>query len=269
MHKHHRVLYALSLVGLMAVAANVGAANVGAAEKVRNLPIVNRSIEFHGGALFLSTHTHLTIGSRSGAFDIDSTMDGGLFEHIVSGKNSEGVVRKVRQTNDSIEQWVDGELQSLSEEGRRRAQSFVEARVYFPFLPFRLNDATVWKEDQGIEDWDGRKLHRVKVTFDTDSSNSAHDQYVYWFDPKTARLEQFGYSFGTGQERGGLRLRKLFNYRRFGGILFADADNLGVNGSGAELTVDLLTPEYAKEKIEHISFVNLSNIKVRATTAEK
>ena len=239
-----------------------------AAEKVRSLPIVDRSIEFHGGGLYLSTTASLTIGSRSGGFDVTSTMDGDNFEHVVSGKMSDGTLRKVRQTNASIEEWRGGEAYALDEEGKARARSFVEARVYFPFLPFRLNDPSVWKEDQGLEEWDGKKLHRVKVTFDEGSSNSAHDEYVFWFDPDTARLEQFGYSFGTGRERGGLRLRKPFDYRRFGGILFFDADNLGINGSGKELTVDLLKPEFVKEKMEHVSFVNLSNIKVRATTAE-
>ena len=258
-------IFILAATGLLLAWAPAGQA----AEKVRDLPIIDRAIDFHGGDLYLSTRTSLTVGSRSGAFDVVSTMDGDNFEHVVSGKSSDGAVRKVRQTNSAIEEWSDGEPVTLDEEGRRRAQAFVEARVYFPFLPFRLNDPSVWKEDQGIEDWDGKKLHRVKVTFDAGSSNSAHDQYVFWFDPESARLEQYAYSFGTGRERGGLRLRKPFDYRRFGGILFFDVDNLGVNGSGKELTVDLLTPGYVKEKMEHVSFVNLSNIKVRATTAER
>lgn len=260
---------ALAAAAFTVVASSVWAPVAQAGEKVRSLPIVDRSIEHHGGDRYLGTETQFTIGSQSGAFDVVSTMDGGRFEHVVSGKTSEGKVRKVRQTNEMIEEWIDGELQTLDEEGRHRAQAFVEARVYFPFLPFRLNDPSVWKEDQGLEEWDGKKLHRVKVTFDSDSSNSAHDEYVYWFDPEAARLEQYAYSFGTGLERGGLRLRKPFDYRRHGGILFFDVDNLGVNGSGKELTVGLLTPEYVRETMEHVSFVNLTNLKVRTTTAER
>ena len=231
------------------------------AENVRSLPIVDRAIEFHGGDLYRATETRLTVSSRSGSFHLVSTMDGDNFDHTVSGKNRDGLERKVRQTNTSLDEWLDGEAVELDTESRNRAQSFVEARVYFPFLPFRLNDSSVWKEDLGLEDWNGRKLHRVKVTFDADSSNSAHDEYVYWFDPKTGRLEQYAYSFGTGRERGGLRFRPLQNYRRVGGILFADVVNLGVNGSG-ELSVDLLDPAYVAAEMKEVSRVSLSDIKV-------
>ncbi len=246
---------------------SVLASSPAAAEKVRRLDIVDKAIEFHGGDYYRATETRLLIGSRSGAFQVISQVDGDQFEHIVSGKLSSGVERKVRQTNTVLERWDDGKPVELDEQGRRGAQSFVEARVYFPFLPFRLNDESVWKEDQGIEEWNGRALHRVKITFDADSSNSAHDEYVYWFDPKTGRLEQYGYSFGTGRENGGLRFRTLSKYRRVGGILFFDADNLGVDGSG-QLKVDLITPPYVEEKMEHVSFVNLSKIKVKLAVSE-
>jgi len=232
-----------------------------AAEKVQRLPIVDKAIEFHGGDLYRATETKLTTTSRSGSFQVVSTMNGDEFEHVVTGENRDGLERKVRQTNTGLEEWLDGKPVDLDDQGRRRAQSFVEARVYFPFLPFRLNDESAWKEDQGLEDWNGRKLHRVKVTFDAGSSNSAHDEYLFWFDPETGRLEQYAYSFGTGRERGGLRFRPLLKYRRVGGLLFADVVNLGVNGSG-ELRVDLLNAAYVDKEMEEVSRVDLSNIEV-------
>jgi hypothetical protein len=231
------------------------------AAKVQRLPIVDRAIEHHGGDLYRSTETRLIVGSRSGSFEIVSRVSGDLFEHDVTSLAESGQ-RKVRQTNTTLEEWRDGEAVTLDEEGRRRAQSFVEARIYFPFLPFRLNDASVWKEDQGLEEWDGTPLRRVKVTFDTGSSNSAEDEYVFWFEPETGRLKQYAYSFGTGREQGGLRLRQLENYRRVGGLLFTDAVNLGVDGSGKELKVELLNPAYAAEHLQEISRVSLSDITV-------
>ena len=59
------------------------------------------------------------------------------------------------------------------------------------------------------------------MTFAAGSSTDAEDEYLYWFDPETARLEQFAYSF-QGRP-GGLRFRRLDNYRRVGGILCAAA----------------------------------------------
>jgi Family of unknown function (DUF6503) len=252
-----KTIISLSILALGAVLA-VPAAS---AEKVRSLPIVDLAIQHHGGELYRSTETRLTVTSRSGSFQVVSAVAGDNFDHTVSGKNGDGVERKVRQTNATIEEWLDGEAVELDEEGRGRAQSFVEARVYFCFLPFRLNDPSVWKEDQGLEDWDGRKLHRVKVTFDAGSSNSAHDEYVYWFDPETGRLKQYAYSFGTGSERGGLRFRPLRNYQRVGGILFADVINLGVDGSG-DLRVDLITPAYVDKEMKEVSRVHLSDVEV-------
>ncbi|MCB1036752.1 MAG: hypothetical protein KDD47_23200, partial [Acidobacteria bacterium] len=171
MSKIHLPVHALVLGGLLALIPSASHA-----EKVRSLPIVDRSIEFHGGGFYIATETSLRVGSKSGAFDIVSTMDGDRFVHVISGKTGDGKALEVRQTNDGVEQWLDGEPVTLDDEGRRRAQAFVEARIYFPFLPFRLNDPSVWKEDQGLEEWDGRQLHRVKVTFEEGSSNSAEDE---------------------------------------------------------------------------------------------
>lgn len=231
------------------------------AEKVRELPIVDKAIEFHGGDLYRSTTAKLTVSSRSGSFRIVSKMDGESFDHTVTDEGAEESARKVRQTNTSIEEWKGAEAVELDEEGKRRAQSFVEGRVYFPFLPFRLNDSSVWKEDKGLETWDGRQLHRVKVSFDSDSSNSSHDEYTFWFDPETGRLEQYAYSFGTGRERGGLRFRRLYDYQRVGGILFFNALNLGIDGTG-DLRVDQIDPDYVLNEMEEVSRVVLSDIEV-------
>ncbi len=249
--------------------ASLASISPAAAEKVRRLEIVDKAIRFHGGDYYRSTETSMTVRSRSGVFDLLSRVDGDDFDHTVSGKNAEGKIRKVRQTTTSIEEWLDGQAVALDDEGKRRAQSFIEARVYFPFLPYRLNDPSVWKEDLGIEDWGGKKLHRVKVTFDAGTSNSDNDEYVYWFEPETGQMAQYAYSFGTGRERGGLRFRKLINDQRVGSILFADVENLGIDGDGRQLKVEMLTPAYVKEKMEHVSFVNLTGVRVKILTVER
>ena len=41
------------------------------------------------------------------------------------------------------------------------------------FLPYRLNDPGVYKQDLGLERWGDRELHKVKVTFEPGSSNAA------------------------------------------------------------------------------------------------
>lgn len=233
-----------------------------AAEKVERLPIVDRSIEHHGGELFTGVKVSLTVSSLSGSFDVVSLVRGGEFDSTVE-RVEEGVVETWRHTNEGVWRFEGGEPVELDDEGRRRAKDFVSARVYFCFLPWRLNDPHTFKEDLGIETWEGRPLHKVKVTFTPGSSSAADSEYLYWFDPDTGRLEQFAYSFGRG-ERGGLRFRPLVNYRRIGGILFADQENYAVGGP--DLDVDDITPEFVAEQMRHLSTVELRDIEVEHLT---
>ena len=120
------------------------------------------------------------------------------------------------------------------------------------------------QEDLGVEEWEGRRLHKVKVTFVAGSSTDADDEFLYWFDPASARLEQFAYSFAG--RPGGLRFRRLDNYRRVGGILFFDQANLGVEGAG--LRVDQIDPAFVRERMREISRVELRDITVRPLAPE-
>lgn len=233
-----------------------------AAETVKSLPIVDKAIEHHGGALYRASETRLTIRSRSGEFRIVSRVDGDIFDHTVTDALPDGRERRTRATNDTVERWEGGKKVALDAEGQRRARDFVMSRVYFPFLPYRLNDPSVYKEDLGLVDWGGRKLHKVKITFEAGTSTDASDEYLYWFDPQTGRVEQLAYSFGTGQERGGLRLRKPRNYRRVGGLLFFDAENLGLDGGG-DLRVESITPASVEKSFQTISTVTLHDIEVK------
>lgn len=220
--------------------------------------IVARSIAHHGGDLYESSRTQLTVTSRSGSFHVVSEVRGGDFDHAVTWTDREDRDRKVRVTNDTVEQWTDGEKVPVSEDEEQRLRDFVNARIYFPFLPYRLNDPSVRKTDLGMETWDGRELHKVKVTFASGTSTDADDEYLYWFDPDTGRVEQFAYSFHTGD--GGLRLRKAYDHRRVGGILFFDSENWGVNGKSRDV-LDV-APAFVASEMEKISDVELSEIEV-------
>ena len=243
-----------ALLGLVLPAA--------AAEKVKTLTIVDKAIAFHGGDLYRASETRLTIRSKSGAFQVVSRMNGDLFDHTVTETLPDGKERRTRATNSAVERWEGGKRTPLDSEGERRARDHVMSRVYFPFLPYRLNDPSVEKQDLGLEDWGGRKLHKVKVTFQAGTSTDANDEYLYWFDPETGRLEQLAYSFGTGQKEGGLRFRKSTNFRRIGGILFYDAENLGIDGGGA-LKVESVTPEAVEKTFKKISTVVVEGIEVK------
>jgi hypothetical protein len=189
--------------------------------------------------------------------------DGGIYRHEVSGPYRGGA-RAVRASNDSVSVSHDGQPVAVADAAQQKMRDWATARIYFAFLPFRLNDPGVLHEDLGIEEWQGRLLHKVKVSFVAGSSTDAEDEYLYWFDPETARMEQFAYSF-TGKP-GGLRFRRLSNYRRVGGMLFFDQSNLGVEAPG--LRVDEITPAFVDERMREVSEVTLREITVRSLAAE-
>ena len=225
--------------------------------KVQRLDIVDKAIAFHGGEVYSASETVLKLCSKSGRYGVSTVVDGGLFEFVVTGR-IRGVERKVRATNESVELWQDGSPVVVPADQEMRLRDWAVARIYFCFLPFRLNDDSVFKQDLGLEMWEGRPLHKVKVTFSPGSSTDAEDEYMYWFDPQSGRVEQFAYSF-TGNP-GGLRFRLPFNYRRVGGVLFFDQENLGVEGT--DLSVDDLDPEIV-ETMRQVSTVQLKMIEVR------
>lgn len=243
----------LTLIGIALLGGVLGGCGPGDSGVPPEAPeIVARAIEFHGDEIFQSAVVSLTITSLSGSFQIDSTRDGGRFEYIVTDPRSQ---RRVRLTNDQVQEWRDDVEIDLDDEGARRARAFADARVFFPLLPFTLNGGDIHFEDLGLDRWDGRNLHKVKVWFTPGSSNDADDTYMFWFDPETGRLEQFGYDFS-----GGLRYRKATAFNRVGGILFSDQENYAVDGG--RVPVDMLSPEYVGENMSLLSTVTLSNISV-------
>ena len=218
--------------------------------------IVAKAIAFHGGDVYDHLAISMTITSLSGSFQVETTREGERFEHIVTGRvGPGGVERRVRLTNDAVQEWRDGVEIQLDDVGVRRARAYVNARVFFPFLPFTLKGGDIQFDDRGIETWQGVALHKVKVTFAVGTSNDADDSYMFWFDPDTGRVEQFGYDFN-----GGLRYRKAVEFNRVGGMLFSDQENYAIDGG--RIPVDTLSPDYVDESMALLSTVVISHITV-------
>jgi hypothetical protein len=221
------------------------------------LEIVRRSIEHHGGALYESSLLRFRLCSGSGCYDVEVETDGGLYRQRVAGPVRAGH-REVEATNDGVRHWQNGVEMPVTEADEQRLRDWVSARTYFALLPYKLADPGVRQQDLGLERWGERQLHRVKVTFRAGSSTDADDEFLFWFDPETARLEQFAYSF-LGSP-GGLRFRPLENHRRVGGILFFDQQNLGVDADG--LSVDRIDPSFVERSMRAVSQVRLDGIEV-------
>ena len=247
----------LIVVILLASVAGCGAGDSGNSLSLPpNMPpIVAKSIEFHGGSLYERSAITMTISSLSGSFGIEATRQGGEFDHVVIGTIGQDIERRVRVTNDAVQEWRGGEEVDLDERGTTRARAFVDARVFFPLLPYTLNGGDVNYQDLGIENWVGRDLHKVRVSFTPGTSNDADDGYMFWFDPETGQMEQFGYDFD-----GGLRFRKGIEFQRVGGVMFSTQENYAIDGD--RVPVDTLSPEYVAENMSLLSTVVISDVTV-------
>ncbi len=221
------------------------------------LDVVDRAIEHHGGEVYGHSETELDLCSKSGCFHVVARIDGDRWAYAVSGKSGDSRLL-VRSTDQELTVRRDGRPEPVTADKEQSFRDWAMARVYFCFLPFRLNDLSVMKQDLGPVDWDGRRLHKVKVTFQTGTSTDAGDQYMYWFDPETARLEYFAYSYDDNG--GGLRFRRAVRHRRIGGLLFFDQENLGADGPG--LSVDAIDAAYVRDSMRHVSTVRLEKIQV-------
>lgn len=233
------------------------------AAPVARLPIVDQAIAHHGGERYRASESELDICSKSGCFHVTARLEGDRYGLTAAGEVRNGE-RRVRITNESVERWENGTPVPVPAEDEQALRDWVMARVYFAFLPFRLDDDSVYKEDLGLERWGDRDLHKVKVTFKPGTSTDADDQYLYWFDPTSGQVEQFAYSYGGSNP--GLRFRRAFNHRRIGGILFFDQENLGIEGEG--LRVDQLDSAFVAKRLRQVSTVTLRNIEVRPLGAE-
>jgi len=242
---------------VLVAAAGCGGPSRGAADAGSPMPeVVARTIEFTGGDPHEGDATTVTNSSLAGRLQPGATRGVGRVDYVVTGTiGPERTPRRVRLTNDGVEEWRDGEPYALDDEGARRARAFVDARMFFPLLPFTLKGGDIRFEDFGLETWGGRELHKVGVSFTPGSSNDADDGYLVWFDPDTGRMEQFGYDFD-----GGLRFRKATEFERVGGVLFSTQENYAVDGE--RVPVAVLTPEYVAAEMELLSTVVVSDITV-------
>ena len=112
--------------------------------------IIDKAIAYHGGDLYERSRMTMTITSLSGSFQIEATRNGGAYDFVViNPAQGERPERRVQLTNEGVTEWRDGVESELDEEGARRAMAFVNARVFFPLLPYTLKGSDVLFEDRG------------------------------------------------------------------------------------------------------------------------
>lgn len=220
--------------------------------------VVERALEHHGSRRLERARVSMTVSSQSGSFDV-IVEPGPVFDYIVRRGEGEDFLER-RHTNKAGEPELSeirgsGEPTVLRGRAAQVAKDYVSARVYFLFFPYRLEDPNTYLHDLGLESWNGRSLHKVELSFEEGTSTNAKERFLFWFEPDSAELEQFAYSFD-----GGIRFRKLIDKRRIDGVLFASQENYAHDG---DVTVDVITPEFAAQ-MDLLSVVELKDIEVES-----
>jgi hypothetical protein len=231
-----------------------------AGERVPRLPIVDKAIEVHGGAQYGRSRIRFTIQDMTlpGVYTVlvDRDAGGWIHEATVKTREKKPTEIKMRASAKGIARWQDGEEVELDQDTAGETKRLADYGAFFGLMPLVLNDPEVLKEHLGTERWNGKDLEKVKVIFPPGKDKD--DVYLFWFDPKSAELEQFSYAFDI--DGGGLRVMRASKRHKVGGILFTEYERRGAPGT--QWNVDQVTPELTQKKLNKMPAMTLEAISV-------
>ena len=216
--------------------------------------IVDRAIEAHGGELY--EKVKISFDFRERHYQILKTP--WRFEYSREFTDSLGHILDVLN-NDGFVRTVNGKEVSVTEERIQAYSNSVNSVAYFAFLPYGLNDPAAGKRWKGETELDGQTYDIIEVTFDEEGGGEDfEDEFLYWFNQKSNRLDYLAYSYHT--EGGGLRFRKAMNPRTIEGILIQDYENYKPKDSSVGL--EDLEELFRAGELELLSEIILENVTV-------
>ncbi|WP_179315162.1 DUF6503 family protein [Winogradskyella undariae] len=164
-------------------------------------------------------------------------------------------------SNIGYERYNNSEFVQLEDSIAQAYEASVNSVHYFSVLPYGLNDKAVNKSLLGSEKIKNKDYYKIKVTFDQDGGGEDFDdQYIYWINKETFKLEYLAYSYA--EEKGiGMRFREAYNERYRGGLRFVDYNNFKPKDSES-ITLANLGKAFEADKLELLSKIELKNVKV-------
>lgn len=218
--------------------------------------IIDRAIEEHGGKSY--EQAKIFFDFREISYEIlKSPM---RFEYVREFDDSLGRVKDVLN-NEGFRRLVDGREVEVTDERRQAYSNSVNSVAYFAFLPYGLNDAAARKEWVGETELEGNFYDVIYVNFLEDGGgDDFEDEFLYWINKKTNRMDFFAYTFHT--EGGGIRFRKAVNQRVVGDVLIQDYENYMPTGAEKRPPLDSIESLYTSGELELLSEIQLKNVKV-------
>lgn len=217
--------------------------------------IVDKAIEAHGGESYWNSKVEFDF--RNIHYTILKTPD--RFEYIREFSDSTGNVKDLLN-NDGFVRTVNGaKIDTLSEEWIGKYSRSVNSVAYFAYLPYGLNDPSVFKSLMGETEINGEKYSLIKVTFaEEGGGEDFDDEFLYWIGSEDSIVDYMAYSYHT--DGGGVRMREVSGVNEVGGIRFQNYLNL--KPADESVSVEKMQELYESGDLELLSEINLENISV-------
>lgn len=219
--------------------------------------IVDRSIAAHGGEVF--KNSKIEFDFRNIHYSIYKTES--KFEYIREFSDSTGNVVDILNNEGFIRTINGAKIDTLSEEWIGKYSRSVNSVAYFAFLPYGLNDASVFKTSLGETEINGENYDLIKVTFaEEGGGDDFDDEFLYWIGKEDSFVDFMAYSYHT--DGGGVRMREVSAVNEVGGIRFQNYLNL--KPVDETLPVEKMQELYEAGELELLSEINLENVKVES-----
>ena len=217
--------------------------------------IVDKAIEAHGGEAY--SNSQIEFDFRDIHYTILKTPD--RFEYIREFSDSTGNVKDLLN-NEGFVRTVNGaKIDTLSEEWIGKYSRSVNSVAYFAYLPYGLNDPSVFKKLLGETEINGEKYNLIKVTFTEEGGGEDFDdEFLYWIGTDDSMVDYMAYSYHT--DGGGVRMREVSEVVEVGGIRFQNYLNL--KPADESVSVENMQELYESGYLELLSEINLENIRV-------
>jgi len=216
--------------------------------------IIDQAIVAHGGEAY--ENAKICFDFRDISYEIFKSSD--KFEYVREFSDSTGQVRDVLN-NEGFHRTINGQAVTLTEERTNAFSNSVNSVAYFAFLPYGLNDPAVFKTLEGESILEGKDYNVIKVAFsEEDGGEDFDDEFLYWINKDTNRIDYLAYSYHT--DGGGVRLRKAIHTHEVEGLVFLDYENY--KPANKETPVEEMEGLFKAGNLELLSEILLENISV-------
>jgi hypothetical protein len=218
--------------------------------------IIDKAIVASGGEKYTNSSIEFDFRERHYV----AIREGGKFSYERVFKDSAKTIHDY-VSNEGFRREIDGVVTEVADSMKVKYTSSTNSVIYFALLPYGLNDAAVLKKFLGETILDGKTYYKIEITFRQDGGGEDfQDLFNYWISKDDFSIGFLSYSFSESDEISS-RLRKAYNPRRIGNILFLDYINYKPKNN--KVRFDQLEELYEKDELEELSKIELQNITVK------